>query len=113
MTAPISIAAAALVRDGRVLLGHRHPSRRAYPDCWDLVGGHVETGGHRPAAVVRECREELGVEVDDPQPFPISVDDHALECTRSSSPAGAATSSTPPPTSTTTCAGSGPTSSRS
>ena len=31
------------VRDGLVLLVHRHPSRRWYPDCWDLVGGHVGT----------------------------------------------------------------------
>jgi hypothetical protein len=28
-----------LVRDGLVLLVHRHPSRRWYPGCWDLAGG--------------------------------------------------------------------------
>nr|WP_231918584.1 NUDIX domain-containing protein [Microlunatus sagamiharensis] len=26
------------------MLGHRHPARRWYPDCWDLFGGHVEPG---------------------------------------------------------------------
>ena len=44
MPATTSIAVAALVRDGLVLLGHRHPARRWYLDCWDLVGGHVEPG---------------------------------------------------------------------
>ena len=33
----------ALLRDGnRVLLCHRSPRRRWYPDVWDLPGGHVE-----------------------------------------------------------------------
>jgi 8-oxo-dGTP pyrophosphatase MutT (NUDIX family) len=57
MTARIPIAAAALVRDGRVLLAHRHPARRWYPDCWDLVGGHIEPGESPVHAVTRECRE--------------------------------------------------------
>lgn len=65
----IPIAAAALVWDGRVLLVHRDPSRRAYPDCWDLAGGHVEAGESPRQAVERECREELGVRILDPAPI--------------------------------------------
>lgn len=53
----------ALVDHGRVLLGHRHPSRRWYPDVWDLPGGHVEQGESEVAALVRELREELDVRV--------------------------------------------------
>src|SRR5215208_3514527 len=64
--APVPISVAALVRDGHVLLVHRHPSRRWYPDCWDLVGGHVESGGLPHQAASRECLEELGVRVHDP-----------------------------------------------
>ncbi|MFD3404588.1 NUDIX domain-containing protein [Kribbella sp. NPDC058693] len=79
MVAPIPIAVAALVRDGLVLLAHRHPSRRWYPDCWDLVGGHVEAGELPQQAVVRECLEELGVRVHDPVPFPIKISDPTLE----------------------------------
>lgn len=79
MAARIPIAVAALVRDGLVLLVHRHPARPAYPDCWDLVGGHVEPGESPRRAVVRECLEELGVHVHDPAPFPITIDDPALE----------------------------------
>jgi 8-oxo-dGTP pyrophosphatase MutT (NUDIX family) len=36
------VAAAALVNSDRVLLSHRHPSRRWYPNVWDIPGGHIE-----------------------------------------------------------------------
>lgn len=79
MAAKTQISVAALVRDGLVLLVHRHPSRRWYPDCWDLVGGHVEPGELPHQAVVRECLEELGVRVHDPLSFPMTVSDPTLE----------------------------------
>ncbi len=75
----IRIAVASLVRDGQVLLAHRHPSRRWYPDCWDLVGGHVETGESPHQAVTRECLEELGVHVHDPLPIPMTFSDPTLD----------------------------------
>jgi 8-oxo-dGTP pyrophosphatase MutT (NUDIX family) len=78
--APIHrIAAAVLVRDGRVLLGHRHPLRKNYPDCWDIVGGHIEPGESPSDAVRRECLEELGIDIDDPQPIPMTVSDGYIE----------------------------------
>ena len=40
----LRVVVGALVRDGRVLLGQRSPSKRAYPDVWDLPGGVVEDG---------------------------------------------------------------------
>ncbi|MEO7624740.1 MAG: NUDIX domain-containing protein [Nocardioides sp.] len=79
MAARIPIAVAALVRDGHVLLGHRHPSRRWYPDCWDLVGGHVEPREPPHRTVTRECLEELGVRVHDPVPIPMTVSDATLD----------------------------------
>lgn len=79
MVARIPIAVAALVRDGQVLLVHRHPSRAWYPDCWDLVGGHVETGESPHHAVIRECLEELGVRVHDPMPVPMTFNDLTLD----------------------------------
>ena len=57
------VAMALLVADGRVLLAHRHPLRQHYPDCWDGVGGHIEAGESPEEALVRECREEIGVTV--------------------------------------------------
>jgi len=79
MVAQTPIAVAALVRDGLVLMVHRHPMRRAYPDCWDLVGGHIDSGEPPHRAVSRECREELGVYIHDPLPIPMTVSDPALD----------------------------------
>ena len=67
------VATALLVCDGRVLLCHRHPDRRWYPDVWDLPGGHID-GGETPSdALRRELREELGISVDLPSQEPWRV----------------------------------------
>ena len=65
------VVTGALVREGRVLLAHRSAGRRWYPDVWDLPGGHVDHGESESAALCRELREELGVEV-------TSVDTHPI-----------------------------------
>jgi 8-oxo-dGTP diphosphatase len=56
------VVAAALVRDGRVLA-----QQRAYPPeaagRWELPGGRVEPGESAADALIRECREELAVDV--------------------------------------------------
>ncbi|GAA2813749.1 hypothetical protein GCM10010522_34250 [Kribbella solani] len=79
MVERVRIAVGVLVRDGLVLLVHRHPARRVYPDCWDLVGGHVEEGESPRQAVRRECLEELGVQVHDPVPVPMRISDPNLD----------------------------------
>lgn len=56
-----AIVTGLLRRGGRGLLVHRAPTRRWYPDCWDLPGGHVEQGETPDAALRRELAEELGV----------------------------------------------------
>lgn len=63
------VAAAAIVQDGKLLLGHRHPQRRWYPDVWDLIGGHIEPGETAAGAVHRECREELAITIHEPKPI--------------------------------------------
>lgn len=57
------VVVGALVDRGRILLGHRNPSRRWYPDVWDLPGGHVEQGESEVEALVRELSEELDVQI--------------------------------------------------
>ncbi|SCL44629.1 ADP-ribose pyrophosphatase YjhB, NUDIX family [Micromonospora citrea] len=57
------VVTGALVANGAVLLVHRSPTRRAYPDLWDLPGGHVEAGESELQALAREMREELGVHI--------------------------------------------------
>ncbi len=75
----VAIATAALVRDGYVLMVHRHPQRRWYPDCWDLVGGHIEAGESAEQAVIRECNEELAILIRDPRPVPMAFTDPTIE----------------------------------
>lgn len=72
------IALVALVKNRHVLLVHRHPDRATYPDCWDLPGGHVEPGESAAEAARRECREELGIEIHDPNPVAMACSEPAL-----------------------------------
>jgi 8-oxo-dGTP diphosphatase len=57
------VVAATLVREDHVLLCHRRDDRSWCPAVWDLPGGHVEPTETHHEALVRECREELGVDV--------------------------------------------------
>ena len=57
------VVVGALVREGRVLLVHRSPNKRAYPDVWDLPGGLIEAGESELDALTRELHEELGVQI--------------------------------------------------
>ena len=62
MTKPPLEVVAALIQDGegRFLAGQR-PAGKARGLLWEFVGGKVEPGETGPQALVRECREELGV----------------------------------------------------
>ncbi|MDZ5619445.1 NUDIX domain-containing protein [Nocardioides sp. HM23] len=57
------VVVGALVREGRVLLVHRRPDKRAYPDVWELPGGVMETGESELGALARELQEELDVQI--------------------------------------------------
>lgn len=57
------VAAALAGADGRVLLQQRLPGR-AMAGLWEFPGGKVEAGEVPEAALVRELKEELGIDVD-------------------------------------------------
>jgi 8-oxo-dGTP diphosphatase len=63
MTERIVVVAAALLSEGRLLAARRS----APPELagrWELPGGKVEPGEAPEAALVRELREELGVDTE-------------------------------------------------
>lgn len=54
---------AALIWDGDRFLACQRPAHKARGLLWEFVGGKVEPGEAKEAALVRECREELGITV--------------------------------------------------
>ena len=62
MPKTVTVAAALICRDGRFLVGQR-PAHKARGLLWEFVGGKLEPGETGPEALIRECREELGVTV--------------------------------------------------
>ena len=52
---------AALIWRGDRFLACQRPPEKARGLLWEFVGGKVEAGESGPAALIRECREELDV----------------------------------------------------
>lgn len=55
---------AALIWDNNRFMICQRPAHKARGSLWEFVGGKVEPGESKEEALVRECREELGVTVD-------------------------------------------------
>jgi 8-oxo-dGTP diphosphatase len=66
------VVAGVLISRQHVLLCHRNPDRKWYPDVWDLPGGHVDALEAPPDALARELEEELGVRVPPPADLPLA-----------------------------------------
>lgn len=60
----VVVVVAAAILDGHRLLAARRSEPAALAGGWELPGGKVEPGETDEAALVRECREELGVDVE-------------------------------------------------
>ena len=54
---------AALIRDGRKFMIFQRPATKTRAFEWEFVGGKVENGETLEQALIRECREEIGVTV--------------------------------------------------
>lgn len=59
----VVVVAAVIVAPGRRVLAAQRAEPAALAGGWEFPGGKVEPGESEVAALVRECREELGVEV--------------------------------------------------
>lgn len=73
----VLVAAAALIDEqGRVLLAQR-PEGKAMAGMWEFPGGKVEVGELPEIALVRELREELGIETSAGCLLPLTFASHA------------------------------------
>lgn len=53
-------------KNKNVLLQKRSASKKAWPNMWDVtVGGHVDAGEFGRRALIREAKEELGLNITD------------------------------------------------
>ena len=55
---------AALVREGDKFLIGQRPVGKARAGLWEFIGGKTETNETNEEALIRECREEIGVTVE-------------------------------------------------
>ena len=58
----VEVVAALIWKDGKFLICQR-PQNKARALLWEFVGGKVEKGESKQEALIRECREELDIEV--------------------------------------------------
>ena len=58
----IEVVAALIWQGGRFMICQR-PAHKARGLLWEFVGGKTEPGENHAEALVRECREELGVTI--------------------------------------------------
>ena len=76
---PLTVVCVALVDDaGRVLLARR-PAGKPMAGLWEFPGGKLQPGETPEAALARELREELGIEVAPLALAPLTFASHAYE----------------------------------
>ncbi|MBO4170271.1 (deoxy)nucleoside triphosphate pyrophosphohydrolase [Cereibacter azotoformans] len=75
----VLVSAVALIDgDGRVLLAQR-PEGKSLAGLWEFPGGKVEPGESPEAALIRELREELGIDTKASCLAPLTFASHAYE----------------------------------
>ena len=72
------VAAALIDSEGRVLLAER-PAGKAMAGLWEFPGGKLGANETPEAALVRELREELGIETSVGCLWPVGFASHAYE----------------------------------
>jgi 8-oxo-dGTP diphosphatase len=73
----VLVAACALIDpDGRVLLAQR-PAGKNLAGLWEFPGGKMEPGERPEDTLIRELREELGIEVKEPCLAPFTFASHS------------------------------------
>jgi 8-oxo-dGTP diphosphatase len=70
MVRPVIEVACAIIADGERVLVTRRSSRMPHPLKWEFPGGKLKAGENPEGCVLREIREELGVEISVEQLLP-------------------------------------------
>ncbi len=73
----VLVAACALVRDDDALLIARRPAGRPLAGLWEFPGGKVEAGEVPEDALIRELKEELGIDIGQADLAPLTFASHA------------------------------------
>lgn len=75
----VLVSAVALVdSDGRVLIAKR-PEGRSMAGLWEFPGGKIEKGERPEPALIRELKEELGIDVSEACLAPLTFASHTYE----------------------------------
>jgi 8-oxo-dGTP diphosphatase len=75
----VLVSAVALIdADGRVLLAQR-PEGKSLAGLWEFPGGKVDPGESPEAALIRELREELGIETKASCLAPLTFASHSYD----------------------------------
>jgi 8-oxo-dGTP diphosphatase len=72
------VATALVDADGCVLVAQR-PAGKQLAGLWEFPGGKVDAGERPEAALIRELREELSIEVREPCLAPLTFASHAYD----------------------------------
>ena len=78
MKSVLVVAVALIDPDGRILLSKR-PWGKSLAGLWEFPGGKVETGERPEQALIRELKEELGINVEQSCLAPLTFASHAYD----------------------------------
>jgi len=71
------VLGAIIIRNNKVLILQRHKNEDVYPNMWELPSGKREPLESVEVALIREAKEETGLDIDVLMPF--SVFDYQIE----------------------------------
>ena len=72
------VACALIDADKRVLIAQR-PQGKSMAGLWEFPGGKVEPGERPETTLIRELKEEIGIDVSEPCLAPLTFASHAYE----------------------------------
>lgn len=72
------VAVALIDADNRVLIAQR-PEGKTLAGLWEFPGGKVDPGERPEQALIRELKEELGIDVTEPCLAPLTFASHAYD----------------------------------